>query len=225
MGIAADEARQTTYSSPAVAGRAAMCCCSTGSASIASWSRRVRRQQIIQSPRLRSGPWNLPAVGIETAIARGLQENSDMFVFLAASRTRSTAHGPVNVGHTPAWKSLVAQDAVEEEILRVVERSKRTVLFSTECDHSGVHQRRLCRTRSEATGEITEWSATYLIAAGRQPNPPQRRHRDGQPATLAVMSNEYGGSICQPADCARGGGFVIPTSSACARGHPQHQRP
>ncbi len=55
-----------------------------------------------------------------------------------------------NVGHTPAWKSLVAQDAVEEEILRVVERSKHaTVLFSTECGsfeetNSGVR----VRTRS-----------------------------------------------------------------------------
>ena len=30
-----------------------------------------------------------------------------------------------NVGQTPAWKSLVAQDAVEEEICSVIEQSKQ----------------------------------------------------------------------------------------------------
>ena len=76
--------------------------------------------------------------GIETAIRdRGLQNNSDMFVFLdsIAGHEFGRTRPEPNVGHTPAWKSLVAQDAVEEEILRVVERSKHvTVLFSTECE-------------------------------------------------------------------------------------------
>ena len=51
---------------------------------------------------------------------RGLQENSDMFVFLdsIAGHEFGRTRPEPNVGHTPAWKSLVAQDAVEEEILR-----------------------------------------------------------------------------------------------------------
>ncbi|KIZ46791.1 hypothetical protein OO17_06190 [Rhodopseudomonas palustris] len=136
--------------------------------------------------------------GIESAIRdRGLQENSDVFVYLdsiAGSEFGRTRPEP-NVGHTPAWKCLVAQDAVEEEILRVVERSNHaTVLFNTACEsfeetNSGVR----IRTRCEKTGDIIEWSAAYLIAADGAGS--QTRRSAGiemvGPATLAVMSNEY----------------------------------
>ena len=136
--------------------------------------------------------------GIETAIRdRGLQENSDMFVFLdsIAGHEYGRTRPEPNVGHTPAWKSLVAQDAVEEEILRVVEKSKHaTVLFSTECEsfeetNSGVR----VKTRCEKTGEVTEWSATYLIAADGAGSRTRRSAGIEMvgPATLAVMSNEY----------------------------------
>ena len=94
-----------------------------------------------------------------------------MFVFLdsIAGHEFGRTRPEPNVGHTPAWKSLVAQDAVEEEILRVVERSKSaTVLFSTESEIiRGNQQRRPCQDArcAKRPSEVTEWSATYLIAA------------------------------------------------------------
>ncbi len=57
--------------------------------------------------------------GIERRIRdRGLQDGSDMFVFVEsiAGREIGRTRPEPDEGHTPAWKSLVAQDAVEEEI-------------------------------------------------------------------------------------------------------------
>ena len=49
------------------------------------------------------------------------------------------------------------------------------------------------KTRNEKTGEVTEWTATYLIAADGAGS--QTRRSAGidmvGPPTLAVMSNEY----------------------------------
>ena len=53
--------------------------------------------------------------GIEQRIRdRGLQDGSDMFVFVEsiAGREIGRTRPEPNEGHTPAWKSLVAQDAV-----------------------------------------------------------------------------------------------------------------
>ena len=63
--------------------------------------------------------------GIEQAIRdRGLQDDSDMFgqVESIAGRENGRTRPEPDLGHTPAWKCLVAQDAVEEEIYNVVER-------------------------------------------------------------------------------------------------------
>ena len=65
--------------------------------------------------------------GIEPKMReRGLQDNSDMFVHVEsiAGREIGRSRPEPNLGQTPAWKCLVAQDAVEEEIYRVIERSK-----------------------------------------------------------------------------------------------------
>src|ERR1700677_3960350 len=74
--------------------------------------------------------------GIEGAIRdRGLQDDSDMFVQVEsiAGREISRSRPEPNLGQTPAWKCLVAQDAVEEEIYRVIEHSNLVqVHFSTE---------------------------------------------------------------------------------------------
>ena len=74
--------------------------------------------------------------GIEQAIRdRGLQDDSDMFVQVEsiAGPEISRSRPEPNLGQTPAWKSLVAQDAVEEEIYRVIEHSNLVqVNFSTE---------------------------------------------------------------------------------------------
>jgi 2-polyprenyl-6-methoxyphenol hydroxylase-like FAD-dependent oxidoreductase len=64
--------------------------------------------------------------GIEDAIrARGLQDNSVVFSFvdsIAGHEYGRTRQAP-NLGHTPARACLVAQDAVEEELLRVAQKS------------------------------------------------------------------------------------------------------
>ncbi|MGY3443546.1 FAD-dependent monooxygenase [Bradyrhizobium sp. USDA 4473] len=155
--------------------------------------------------------------GIEQAIRnRGLQDNSDMFVFLdsIAGQEFGRTRPEPNVGHTPAWKSLVAQDAVEEEILRVVEKSRHaTVLFNTACEsfeesNSGVN----VTTRCQKTGEVTQWTATYLIAADGAGS--QTRRSAGidmvGPSTLAVMSNEYWRADLSRLPIAReAAGFII----------------
>ena len=125
--------------------------------------------------------------GIEQAIRdRGLQDNSDMFVQVEsiAGREISRSRPEPNLGQTPAWKSLVAQDAVEEEIYKVIEHSNLVqVHFSTEFVgfeevEDGVDLRDpLGRDRPQR-------ALARQISAGlrrrRQPDAAQRRHRDGR---------------------------------------------
>ncbi|GGC61186.1 FAD-dependent monooxygenase [Chelatococcus reniformis] len=136
--------------------------------------------------------------GIEQAIRdRGLQESSDVFVYLdsIAGHEYGRTRPEPNLGQTPAWKSLVAQDAVEEEILKVVQRSRHArVLFSTEFvgfeeTNDGVR----VETRAVGSGEPTVWTARYLIAADGAGSSTRRAAGIDMvgPATLAVMSNEY----------------------------------
>src|SRR4029453_7758267 len=139
MGIAADEARQTTVfiagGGPVGLAMALLldrfgidCVVVEKSATTTDHPKSrgcwVRTMEIFRQ-------W-----GIEDAIrARGLQDKSDMFVFVesVAGREIGRTRPEPNPGQTPAWKSLVAQDAVEEEIYRVVKASRHaTVLFSTE---------------------------------------------------------------------------------------------
>jgi 2-polyprenyl-6-methoxyphenol hydroxylase-like FAD-dependent oxidoreductase len=136
--------------------------------------------------------------GIEQRIRdRGLQDGSDMFVFVEsiAGREIGRTRPEPNEGHTPAWKSLVAQDAVEEEIYAELQRSRHArVLFNTEFlgfeeNADGV----TVRTRPTAGGEEQWWEAQWLIAADGAGSRTRRAagiEMQG-PATLAVMSNEY----------------------------------
>jgi 2-polyprenyl-6-methoxyphenol hydroxylase-like FAD-dependent oxidoreductase len=136
--------------------------------------------------------------GIEHAIReRGLQDNSDMFVFLdsIAGHEYGRTRPEPNIGQTPAWKCLVAQDAVEEEILKVVKRSPRaTILFDTECtDIEETNDGVRVTTRCTVTGQTRQWNADYLLAADGAGSPTRRKAGINVvgPATLAVMSNEY----------------------------------
>jgi 2-polyprenyl-6-methoxyphenol hydroxylase-like FAD-dependent oxidoreductase len=136
--------------------------------------------------------------GVEDAIrARGLQENSAVFSFVDSivgheyGRTRLEP----NLGHTPAWNCVVAQDAVEEELLRVVEKSVHArVLFSTEAvSFAEFSEGVAVRTQSLADGKEQEWRARYLVAADGAGS---RIRRDTGiemvgPSILAVMANEY----------------------------------
>src|SRR5215470_619031 len=136
--------------------------------------------------------------GIEDAIrARGLQDNSAVFSFvdsIAGHEYGRTRQEP-NLGHTPAWSCMVAQDAVEAELSRVVEKTTHArVLFSTEAvsfaeSTEGV----TVRTRSLVDGKEQEWRARYLVAADGAGS--QIRRDIGiemvGPSMLAVMANEY----------------------------------
>jgi len=136
--------------------------------------------------------------GIEQRIRdRGLQDGSDMFVFVEsiAGREIGRTRPEPNEGHTPAWKSLVAQDAVEEEIYAELQQSPHArVLFSTEVvgfeeGPDGVS----VRTRPTEGGEERWFRAQWIIAADGAGSGTRRAagiEMQG-PSTIAVMSNEY----------------------------------
>ena len=136
--------------------------------------------------------------GIEQAIRdRGLQDKSDMFVQVEsiAGREISRSRPEPNLGQTPAWKSLVAQDAVEEEIYKVIEHSNLVqVHFLTEfVGFEEVEDGVICEIRSVETGRSEYWHAKYLLAcdgAGSRTRRNAGIEMEG-PATLAVIQNEY----------------------------------
>lgn len=136
--------------------------------------------------------------GIEQVIRdRGLQNDSDMFIQVEsmAGREIGRTRPEPNLGQTPAWKSMVAQDAVEEEIYKVIEHSNLVqVHFSTEfIGFEEVDDGVICEIRSVESGRTEYWHTKYLLAcdgAGSQ----TRRNAGIEmigPATLAVMLNEY----------------------------------
>jgi 2-polyprenyl-6-methoxyphenol hydroxylase-like FAD-dependent oxidoreductase len=136
--------------------------------------------------------------GIEQAIRdRGLQDKSDMFVQVEsiAGREISRSRPEPNLGQTPSWKSLVAQDAVEEEIYKVIEHSNLVqVHFSTEfVGFEEVGDGVVCEVRSVETGRNEHWHAKYLLAcdgAGSRTRRAADIEMEG-PATLSVILNEY----------------------------------
>jgi 2-polyprenyl-6-methoxyphenol hydroxylase-like FAD-dependent oxidoreductase len=136
--------------------------------------------------------------GIEQAIRdRGLQADSDMFIQVEsmAGREIGRTRPEPNLGQTPAWKSLVAQDAVEEEIYKVIEHSNQVqVRFSTEfVGFEEVDDGVICEIRSVESGRTEHLHAKYLLAcdgAGSQTRRDAGIDMVG-PSTLAVMLNEY----------------------------------
>ena len=136
--------------------------------------------------------------GIEQAIRdRGLQDDSDIFVQVESisGREISRSRPEPNLGQTPAWKCLVAQDAVEEEIYRVIEHSNLVqVHFATEfVGFEEVEDGVICEIRSVETGRSEHWHAKYLLAcdgAGSQTRRSAAVEMVG-PACLAVLLNEY----------------------------------
>ena len=136
--------------------------------------------------------------GIEARIrARGLQDDSDMFVFmesLAGHEFGRTRPEP-DRGLTPAWKCLVAQDAVEEELLAALHGSPySTVLYSTEFLSFDERPGGFAVTvQNLESGRRLDFDARYLIAADGAGSPTRRAagiDMEG-PATMAVMANEY----------------------------------
>lgn len=136
--------------------------------------------------------------GIEEKIrARGLSDRTDVFVYVEsiAGREFGRTTPEPNEDRTPAWKSLVAQDAVEEELFAVAERSRYgQILFSTECiGFEDEKDEVIASTRDVNTGEERRWRADYLIAADGAGST-VRRHLGIEfkgPSTIAVMANDY----------------------------------
>ena len=155
--------------------------------------------------------------GVETPIRdRGLKNDTDMFTVMhsVAGREYGRTRPEPDIGQTPAWKSIVAQDAVEEEIFNKLQGARYAkVRFGTEVasfeqTNSGV----TVRTRAVSSGEETVCHAQYLIAADGAGS--QTRRAAGVemigPSTLAVMSNDYWKADLSALTVARdAAGFVL----------------
>ena len=136
--------------------------------------------------------------GVEDAIrSRGLVDQSDVFVFsesVAGREIGRTIPEP-NRQYGPSWKSMVAQDAVEEELLRAVQ--KLEVRDDPLLDGVGglrAGRRAACASRSAPRhGRSEWWEAKYLIAADGAGSPVRRAAGIDLvgPAALRYMLNEY----------------------------------
>lgn len=137
--------------------------------------------------------------GVEEQIRRrGLGDGTDIIAFVESMSGREygrTVPEPDASTYTPAPKSVVAQDAVEEELFEVVKQSRYgQVLFSTECTDVEIGTEQIvATTRDVVTGQTQQWQADYLIAADGAGSSVRRKlgiEFDG-PSTLAVMANDY----------------------------------
>lgn len=137
--------------------------------------------------------------GVEDQIRRrGLGNGTDVFAFVESMAGREygrTTPEPDASRYTPAPKSVVAQDAVEEELLKLVQSSRHgQVLFSTECTDVEIGTDQVvATTRDVVTGQTRQWRADYLVAADGAGSSVRRRlgiEFDG-PSTLAIMANDY----------------------------------
>ena len=136
--------------------------------------------------------------GVEDAIrSRGLADGTDVFAMVERltgreyGRTRPEPRG----NESPTWKSMVAQDAVEEELLRAVQKGAHAVVrYSTEMvDFEDLGSSVRVRIRDVTTGAIETWEADWLVGADGAGSGTRRAAgiaMDGPPI-LALMLNEY----------------------------------
>lgn len=136
--------------------------------------------------------------GIEDRMrARGLPDNSDMFAFVEsmAGHEYGRTTPEVNIGLSPAWKCILSQDAVEEELLVLAKETRiGKILYSTEfVDYTETEGGVQVKVRDLRTGEESSWDAKYLIAADGAGSSVRRVSGIDMrgPSTLAVMANEY----------------------------------
>ena len=134
--------------------------------------------------------------GVEKAVRdRGLPDGTDRFAIgRSLADLRATRPEP-NPQQTPVWKSLVAQDVVEEELLVGVRRYPSTqVRFSTECvgleqDDEGV----TARLRNRESGAESVVRCDWLVGcdgAGSRVRKFVGIAMTGIPA-MSYHSNEY----------------------------------
>jgi 2-polyprenyl-6-methoxyphenol hydroxylase-like FAD-dependent oxidoreductase len=140
--------------------------------------------------------------GIEDRMrARGLPDNSDMFAFVESMTGHEYGRTlpEVNIGLSPAWKCILSQDAVEEELLRHARElgsgaGRGHILYSTEfVDYTDTAQGVKVTVRDLKTGETAAWDASYLVAADGAGSSVRRVSglEMRGPSTMAVMANEY----------------------------------
>ena len=136
--------------------------------------------------------------GVEDAIrGAGLPDGTDVFAYFDPvtrqeyGRTRPEPRG----SQSPTWKSLVAQDAVEEELLaKLIDLGHGGVHFAHEVvaiEDRGADV--VARVRSVVTGLVETWTADWVVAADGAGSPIRRSvgiEMDG-PAVLGLMINEY----------------------------------
>lgn len=136
--------------------------------------------------------------GIDRAVrARGLPDDANGFAFVESIAGHEYGRVPREIDHgqTPAWKCTVSQDAVEEELMHVVARSKwGRVLFGTEFLR---YEEEGCGVsvflRNVSTGAEARWRADYLVAADGAGSGLRSQMDIAMtgPASLAVMNNDY----------------------------------
>lgn len=129
--------------------------------------------------------------------ARGLPDNTDVLALrdsIVGHEYGRTLPEP-NRQESPVWKCVVAQDAVEEELARVLgECTHSTLRFSTEMtDFDDFGDRVQVELVDLDTGKKETWFADYLIAADGAASGIRRGAAIEMvgPPTLAVMLNEY----------------------------------
>jgi 2-polyprenyl-6-methoxyphenol hydroxylase-like FAD-dependent oxidoreductase len=136
--------------------------------------------------------------GIEEKVrSRGLPDGTDVFAMVEsiAGREYGRTIPELNIGQSPSWKSIVSQDVVEEELLKVVQASKYGRLhYHTEFLHFSKSEGGInVTTRDLKSGAEREWFAEFLIAADGAASSVRRQTGIEMrgPSTLAVMSNDY----------------------------------
>jgi 2-polyprenyl-6-methoxyphenol hydroxylase-like FAD-dependent oxidoreductase len=136
--------------------------------------------------------------GIEDRMrARGLPDNSDMFAFVEsmAGHEYGRTTPEVNIGLSPAWKCILSQDAVEEELLALAKETRvGKIFYSTEfVDYVETDQGVKVTVRDLKSAESAQWDAKFLIAADGAGSSVRRISGIEMhgPSTLAVMANEY----------------------------------
>ena len=136
--------------------------------------------------------------GVEDAVRRrGLPDQTDVWAMM--ERVTGTEYGrtrPEPRGEeSPTWKSLVAQDVVEEELLRAVQAgTSARVRYATELvDFEDLGTSVRARIRDLGTDAIETWEADWLIGADGAGSGTRRAAGIEMvgPPCLAVMLNDY----------------------------------
>lgn len=175
-------------------------------------------------------------LGVEDAIrARGLPPHADSIVFCEALAGHEIGRGrpePHDDDITASWKSMVAQDVVEQELFRAAQHATYArVLFSTEfLSSTDTADGVVVTTKSLDTGEERQWRARYLVAADGANSDLRRRlciGMDGPPKLRKMANNFWRGDLSRypathtnfafsilPRDQSKPGSFILNTGGS-----------